>query len=270
MRASLLFLHGIGGNRRHWDAARVLRLGDRAAAWDARGGESDDYEGPLEFSRSRPIWCACSISAPAGRAWWASPWAGASRATSRSGTRSACARSRWRTYEPRVRRATPGPVKAFLDARRAPLLAGKTPAELAPSSPASSPGRASHAALDALVDSISRLHKESYLKTLEASVTQDRAAPLERLCVPTLVVTSEHDSLYPPALARAMAARIPGAELVEIPGAGHLRTSSSPSTSMQRCRLSFRNYDPESLSSFCSERMRHAIFWSGKRRGNSV
>jgi pimeloyl-ACP methyl ester carboxylesterase len=46
--------------------------------------------------------------------------------------------------------------------------------------------------------------------------------------VPTLVVTSEHDSLYAPAVARAMAARIPGAELVEIPGAGHLSNLEQP------------------------------------------
>ena len=59
-------------------------------------------------------------------------------------------------------------------------------------------------------------------------MTQDRAAPVERLAVPTLVVTSEHDSLYPPQLARAMAARIGGAELVEIPGAGHVSSLEQP------------------------------------------
>ena len=47
-------------------------------------------------------------------------------------------------------------------------------------------------------------------------MTQDRAAPVERLAVPTLVVTSEHDSLYPPRLARAMPRASAGAELVEI------------------------------------------------------
>ena len=120
-------------------------------------------------------------------------------------------------------------VKAFLDARRTPLLAGKTPAELAPELARNLAGpQASHAALDALIDSISRLHKESYLKTLEASVTQDRAAPMERLRVPTLVITSEHDRLYPPPVARARGAGIPGAELVEIPGAGHLSNLEQP------------------------------------------
>jgi 3-oxoadipate enol-lactonase len=124
---------------------------------------------------------------------------------------------------------TPEQVQAFLDARRAPLLAGRTPAELAPELARKLAGpQAPPAAIDALVASISRLHKESYLKTLEASVTQDRAAPLERIGVRTLVITSEHDALYPPTLARAMAARIPGAELVEIPGAGHVSSLEQP------------------------------------------
>ena len=47
-----LFLHGIRGNRRNW-ARQVEFFAQhfRAAAWDARGyGDSDDYEGPLDFA----------------------------------------------------------------------------------------------------------------------------------------------------------------------------------------------------------------------------
>ena len=228
----VFFLHGIGGNRRHWDAQLAFFcLRYRAAAWDARGyGDSDDYEGPLEFS---------TFSADLVRVL---DHLGTERAhvvgLSMGGR---IARDFALRHPERVRSLTlantspgfgalsPDQVKAFLDARRAPLLAGKTPAELAPELARKLAGpQASHAALDALVDSISRLHKESYLKTLEASVTQDRAAPVERLRVPTLVITSEHDRLYPPPMARAMAARIPGAELVEIPGAGHLSNLEQP------------------------------------------
>jgi len=39
--------------------------------------------------------------------------------------------------------------------------------------------------------------------------------------VPTLLITSEHDALFPPALIREVAAHIPGAELIELPTAGH-------------------------------------------------
>lgn len=227
-----MFLHGIGGNRRNWGTQLAFFAARyRAAAWDARGyGDSDDYEGPLEFS-------AFSIDL--------------ARVLDHLGVEKAhvvglsmggrIARDFAIGHPQRVRSLTlantspgfgalpPDKVKAFLDARRAPLLAGATPAELAPELARKLAGpQASRAALDALIDSISRLHKESYLKTLEASVTQDRDAPVERLQVPTLVVTSEHDSLYPPPVARAMAARIPGAELVEIPGAGHLSNLEQP------------------------------------------
>src|SRR5690606_4285874 len=48
----LVFLHGIGGNKRNWhDNLEVFGRYWHAVAWDARGyGESDDYEGPLAFT----------------------------------------------------------------------------------------------------------------------------------------------------------------------------------------------------------------------------
>ena len=45
---------------------------------------------------------------------------------------------------------------------------------------------------------------------------------------PTLVVVGHEDRLTPPDVARAMAAAIPGATLVEIDGAGHLPTLERP------------------------------------------
>ena len=48
----VLFLHGIGGNRNHWlqQLGFFSRHGFKAAAWDARGyGDSEDYDGPLQF-----------------------------------------------------------------------------------------------------------------------------------------------------------------------------------------------------------------------------
>ena len=47
----VFFLHGIGGNRTNWTAQiEALRDSFHAVAWDARGyGDSDDYEGPLDF-----------------------------------------------------------------------------------------------------------------------------------------------------------------------------------------------------------------------------
>ncbi|WAL64435.1 alpha/beta fold hydrolase [Amycolatopsis cynarae] len=46
--------------------------------------------------------------------------------------------------------------------------------------------------------------------------------------VPALVVVGEYDTLTPPEAARAMADAVPGAELVTLPGAGHLTPLEDP------------------------------------------
>jgi pimeloyl-ACP methyl ester carboxylesterase len=50
----------------------------------------------------------------------------------------------------------------------------------------------------------------------------DRRPELPDIRCPTVIVVGAEDTLTPPAEARAMAAAIPGARVVELPGAGHL------------------------------------------------
>ena len=62
-------------------------------------------------------------------------------------------------------------------------------------------------------------------ETVEADLAAMRDRPdstglLGEISIPTLVVVGEHDVLTPPADSEAMAAAIPGARLVTIPGAG--------------------------------------------------
>lgn len=228
----VMFLHGIGGNRRSW----ALQLSEfsrryRAAAWDARGyGDSDDYDGPLDFA---------DFARDLGRVL---DHLGERRAhvvgLSMGGriARDFALRHSDRVATLTLANTSPGfdalseeEVQAFLAARRAPLEAGKTPRDIAPDLARRLLGsRPRPGALEALVASLAALRKDSYLKALEASVRQDRAAPLERLGMPTLVVTSDEDRLYPPALAREMARRIRGAELVEIARAGHVSNIEQP------------------------------------------
>jgi len=120
-------------------------------------------------------------------------------------------------------------VDAYLAARRAPLLAGRTPRELAPELARRLLGnRPAPGVFEEMAASIAALRRDSYLKSIEASVTQDRGAPLERLRVPTLVIASDEDRLYPIEISREMARRIPGAALVEIRGAGHISNIEQP------------------------------------------
>jgi pimeloyl-ACP methyl ester carboxylesterase len=61
-----------------------------------------------------------------------------------------------------------------------------------------------------------------YLAQLQAAMTHDAWDELPSLDVPTLVVHGDADLLVPTANASLLAARIPGAELRLIPGAGHM------------------------------------------------
>jgi 3-oxoadipate enol-lactonase len=88
--------------------------------------------------------------------------------------------------------------------------------------------RARAGAHEALLASFHALRNESYLKTLEASVAQDRDAPLEKLAVPTLVISGDEDRVYPPQLAERMALRIPGAKLMVLQDCGHLSNLEQP------------------------------------------
>ncbi len=56
----------------------------------------------------------------------------------------------------------------------------------------------------------------------------DSTAFLREISIPTIVLVGERDALTPPADSEAMAAAIPGARLVTIPGAGHLAPMERP------------------------------------------
>jgi 3-oxoadipate enol-lactonase len=56
----------------------------------------------------------------------------------------------------------------------------------------------------------------------------DSTSFLASIAVPTLLVVGEKDVLTPPSESQAMAAAIPGARLVTIPGAGHLAPMERP------------------------------------------
>jgi len=56
----------------------------------------------------------------------------------------------------------------------------------------------------------------------------DTTESLPSIGVPTLILVGEHDAVTPVASSRAMAERIPGAELHVVPGAGHLSNLENP------------------------------------------
>ncbi len=218
----LLFLHGIRGNRRNWHLQlEAFSKNFRAAAWDARGyGDSDDYDGALQFDHFSGDVLRVAGHLKAKKLHLVGLSMGGRIA------RNVALHYPERLHTLTLVSTTPGfdalsadEVRRFVTERK--TSTPETVRRLLGS-------RARPGAFDELAESLSLLHEESYRKTLEASVAQDRGAPLEKIRVPTLVIAGNEDQVYPPALARDVARRIPGSELVMIQGAGHVVNLEQP------------------------------------------
>ena len=221
-----LFMHGIGGNRSNWRAQLPAFAPHFACvAWDARGyGDSEDYEGPLAFDDFVDDVVRVLDHFGAERAHLVGLSMGgriAMRAALLHSGRVATL-TLLDTHEG-FEAFSPAQRQAFVDSRRAPLLAGKQPADIADAVARSLVGpKATPAQLQQLVDSIAVLHKESYIKALQATVDQVVLGDISRIVAPAHFVVGADDSLTPPAMHREMAAKLGGAPVSVLPDAGHL------------------------------------------------
>jgi 3-oxoadipate enol-lactonase len=218
----VVFLHGIGGSRHHWrHQLPVFATRFKAVAWDARGyGDSDDYAGALRFDDFTADLLRVLDHFKAQKAHLVGLSMGGRIARNfalRHPQR--VARLVLANTTPGFDALTPEQVKKFVEERKA-----RSPETIQ----ALISRHARAGAYEELLESFQALRQPSYLKTLEASVTQDRAAAIERIRAPTLVITSDEDKVYPPSIARNMAKRIPGARLAVISGAGHLSNLEQP------------------------------------------
>lgn len=72
------------------------------------------------------------------------------------------------------------------------------------------------------------LHKDSYIKSLHATVNQVDVGDISAIRAPAHFVVGEHDPLTPPAMHHEMAAKLGGAPVSVIPRAGHLSNIENP------------------------------------------
>lgn len=102
-----------------------------------------------------------------------------------------------------------------------PVATAMLPKLLAPGAPA---------ALQATVgDMVRRQPPEGAIAALKAMAARPDSTPdLAGITVPTLVVAGVEDAIIPLAEAEAMAAAIPGSQIVTIPGGGHLANMEEP------------------------------------------
>ena len=223
----VLFLHGIGGNRTNW-TQQLLACADNfhAMAWDARGyGQSDDYDGTLNFASfaddvvrlldhleiTEVILVGLSMGGRISQDLYF-------RYPGRVGAMVLCD-----TFPGTTPTLSPDKMDAFINLRKGPLIAGKSLSEMAAplvKTLLSTHARPAH--VESLVASIEALHKDSYIKTIEATTRYDRAVDLSSISVPVQLIYGAEDRLTPPSIGADMQQQIPGAELAIIEGAGHL------------------------------------------------
>ena len=228
----LLFMHGIGGNRSNW-RAQLPHFAEHFSciAWDARGyGDSDDYPGPLAFDQFVLDLLGVLDHFGAERAHLVGLSMGgriAMRAALLHPARIATL-TLVDTHEG-FEAFSPAQRQAFVDSRRAPLLAGKEPRDIADAVARSLVGpnaRPEH--LQQLVDSIAALHKDSYIKSLQATVEQVVLGDISSISAPAHFIVGAEDSLTPVAMHHEMAAKMGGAPVSVLPRAGHLSNIENP------------------------------------------
>jgi 3-oxoadipate enol-lactonase len=228
----VVFLHGIGGNKRNWyPNLEAFAEHWHAVAWDARGyGESDDYDGPLDFvdyardlARVLDFFGATKAHIVGLSMGGRIALDFAALHPDRLLTLTLCDTHRGFAHFSAEKK------REFIALRREPLEKGGTPQDIAvPVAQSLCSPKAIPGAFDALVDSLSRLHKDSYLKCIEASVMAATHGRLEDIGVPTHVIVGANDTLTTPEMCRELAAAIPGARLSVIADAGHLSNIEQP------------------------------------------
>ena len=229
----LVLMHGIGGNRTNWtEQVEEFSKHFHTVSWDARGyGDSDDYEGPLDFGDfardlkglldhfgvEKAHLCGLSMGGRIAQDFYL-------QFPERVKTLTLVATfSGFRNFSSEER-------QRFINLRKKPLVEdGKEPRDIAPVVAKTLIGpTAADDKFQRLVQSMEKLHKDSYVKTIEASTMYDKALELENVSVPTCLIFGEHDSLTTPDTGKAMAERIAGSEFHVVPRSGHLINIEEP------------------------------------------
>lgn len=237
----VVMVHGMGGDRTAWHA-QIAGLCDRytAVSVDLRGyGDSGDLVPPLDFKRDFTADLMAVLD-----------HFGARRAhlvgLSMGGrvVRTACLREPQRVASLTLANTSPGfdamgaaDMERFIADRSQAIVDGVLPADFGVRQARQM--MAPHAdpiLIEAAARPLQRLRPATYLQVLAASTLQDRGDRLEDIACPTLLITSDQDSVYPDHIAAQMRARLPHAVPVRIAGAGHLSNLEQPQAFTQALR----------------------------------
>lgn len=234
MGPTVVMLHGIGGNRSNWydQFPALAAAGYRAVSWDGRGyGLSEDYNGPLNFEDFSHDLARLLDHLEVEKAHLIGLSMGGRilqdfypRYPDRTASLILCA-----TVPGFDKSLSAEKREEFVRLRTAPLLAGKSPAEMAPAVADTLIGpKAPKSAYDRLLASMAALHVESYIKTVRATVLYDQQVDLPAIHVPTCLVFGAADKLTTADVGQRMHEQIANSELHILPDAGHLVNLEQP------------------------------------------
>ena len=228
----IVFLHGIGGNKKNWEEnVEFFSSKFLSVAWDTRGyGESDDYLGSLNFqdvlddlkkvlkyfNKDKAHIVGLSMGGQIATLFY-EKFPESVKSLILCDTHFGLSNLSLQEIE------------KFINLRKEPLLQGKEPIDIAPIVAKTLIGDVNNKiAYDKLVKSISILHKNSYLKTIEASMKTEHRHVFETINIPTLILVGELDTLTPPSMAKEIKKKIPNSLIKVIPNAGHLINIEQP------------------------------------------
>lgn len=229
----VIMLHGLAGDRSTWKPQlHALQERFMAVSVDLRGyGQSDPAPEPLNFKKD---FCADVLAVM--------DYFGEAKAhlvgLSMGGrvARTTCLQAPERIASLVLANTSPGfddlddsQADSFIRSRSDVVVDGQLPADFGQRQAAAMMARsASREALDTAADAMKGLRADHYLSVLRASTLQDRGDKLEAIQCPVLVITSDQDTVYPPAVTQQLLAGIPHATSVIISNAGHISNLEQP------------------------------------------
>ncbi|MGI9355247.1 MAG: alpha/beta fold hydrolase [Rhizobiaceae bacterium] len=274
-----ILLHGIGGNRRNWEAQlSTIGIHMPAVSLDLRGyGDSelghapsliDDHCADIlrvadYLGAEKLVLCGLSFGS-----WIATSFA--MRHSDRLAGLILCGGCTG------MSEASPGIREAFRSSRERPLALGKTPADLAPDIVDVIAGPdADDKVIEALLRSTAIIPTTTYLDALHCFCRRQKVFDFSQIDCPTLLMTGTHDRLAPPSEIRNVGNRIHDARsgfserrrgivrFEEIKNAGHVCNLENPQAfnrnldSFLKSLVALRSEEDEPTETVVSSRQAH-------------
>ncbi|MGK5113383.1 MULTISPECIES: alpha/beta fold hydrolase [unclassified Geodermatophilus] len=226
---AVLLLHGIGGNARSCAPVGSVLAGHalRALSWDAPGyGESADPAGPADVDHPARV---CEVLDELGLDQVdlvGTSWGGviatvvAARYPERVRSLVLADSTRGSGTSPARAAAMRARVADLVEQGPAAFAAARAPKLVAPG--------CDPVVAEAVRAEMARVRLPGYQGAAEFMAATDTAGLLASIEVPTLVLVGEHDTVTGVDESRLLAATVPGARFVLVPGAGHAAVTERP------------------------------------------